>query len=124
MLPYEWFDAWKKCHALALAIHRETVSWPKEERFGLTAQIRRSAFSVPANLVEGQARRGAKEFRRFLDIAWGSLAEVGYTLRYARDLGYLTDEQYDRLQVLRDEAGPPLFGLLRSMGEAQEDRSK
>lgn len=123
MLPYERFDAWKKCHALAIAIHRETITWPKEERFGLTAQIRRSAFSVPANLVEGQARRGPKEFRRFLDVAWGSLAEVGYTLRYARDLGYLSEEQHDRLQALRDEAGPPLFGLLRSMGRPPEEGS-
>jgi len=121
MLPYERFDAWKKAHALALAIYQRTASWPKEERFGLTAQIRRSAFSVPANLVEGQARRGRKEFRRFLDIAWGSLAEVGYTLRYARDLGYLTEEAYAQLQALRDEAGPPLFGLLRSMGNASND---
>ena len=121
MLPYERFDAWKKAHELALAIHRETAGWPKEERFALTAQIRRAAFSIPANLVEGQARRGAKEFRRFLDIAWGSLAEVGYTLRYAKDLGYLTEEQYSALQALRDEVGPPLFGLLRSMGRPEAD---
>jgi four helix bundle protein len=122
MLPYERFDAWKKCHALALAIHRQTANWPKDERYGLTAQIRRSAFSVPANLVEGQARRGPKEFRRFLDIAWGSLAEVGYTLRYARDLQYLSEEDYQTLQSLRDEAGPPLFGLLRSMGKTGEEQ--
>ena len=121
MPPYERFDAWKKSHQLALAIHRQTASWPKDERFGLTAQIRRSAFSVPANLVEGQARRGRREFRRFLDIAWGSLAEVGYTLRYARDLGYLTEEAYSQLQALRDEAGPPLFGLLRSMGGSNDE---
>ena len=122
MLPYERFDAWKKSHALALAIHQQTKSWPKDERFGLTAQIRKAAFSVPNNLVEGQARKGAKEFRRFLDISWGSLAEVGYTLRYARDLGYLSEEEYQRLQSLRDEAGPPLFGLLRSMG-GSDDRT-
>lgn len=120
MLPYERFDAWKKSHELALAIHRETASWPKDERYGLTSQIRRSAFSVPCNLVEGQARKGPKEFRRFLDIAWGSLAEVGYTLRYARDLGYLTEENYLKLQTLRGAAGPPLFGLLRSMGPRGE----
>ena len=87
MLPYERFDAWKAAHALAIAIHEQTRAWPKEERYGLTAQIRKSVFSVPVNIVEGQARRGPKEFRRFLDIAWGSLAEVGYTLRYAHDLG-------------------------------------
>ena len=122
MLPYERFDAWKASHALALAIHQQTRNWPKEERFGLTAQVRRSAFSVPANIVEGQARRGPKEFRRFLDIAWGSLAEVGYTLRYARDLGYLTEADYRHLQALRNEAGPPLFRLLRSMGGSADDR--
>ena len=117
MQPYERFDAWKASHALALEIHRTTKSWPKDERYGLTAQIRKAAFSVPNNIVEGRARKGKKEFRHFLDIAWGSLAEVEYTLRSAHDLGYLSPEDLARLGKMRDEAAKPLFGLLRSMGD-------
>jgi four helix bundle protein len=117
MQPYEELEAWKASHALALEIHRVTKTWPREERFGLTAQIRRAAFSVPNNIVEGRARLGKKEFRRFLDVAWGSLAETEYTLRYAHDLGYLTPDAYCALASLRDAAARPLFGLLRAMGE-------
>ena len=116
MQPYEQLDAWKAGHALALSVYRTTKAWPVEERYGLTAQIRKAGFSVPANIVEGRAKLGAREFRRYLDIAWGSLAEVEYTLHLARDLGYLSTETYDELKGLCRTAAKPLFGLLRSMG--------
>ena len=116
MQPYEQLDAWKTSHALALAIYRTTKTWPVEERYGLTAQIRKAGFSVPANIVEGRAKLGSKEFRRYLDISWGSLAEVEYTLHLARDLGYLPAASYDELKGLCRTAAKPLFGLLRSMG--------
>ena len=116
MDPYEKFEAWQAAHALAIEVYQRSKSWPTEERYGLTAQVRRAAFSVPMNIVEGRARFGRKEFRRFLDIAWGSLAEVGYTLRLTRDLGILSSGDYEELEALRAAAGKPLFGLLRSMG--------
>ncbi len=116
MQPYEQLDAWKASHALALAIYQATKVWPRDERYGLTAQIRKAGFSVPANIVEGRAKLGPKEFRRFLDISWGSLAEVEYTLHLALDLGYLTPSSYDELKGLCRTAAKPLFGLLRSMG--------
>ena len=118
MQPYEQLDAWKASHALALSIYRATRSWPVEERYGLSAQIRKAAFSVPANIVEGRAKLGPKEFRRFLDISWGSLAEVEYTLHLARDLGYLAAPAFDELKGLCRTAAKPLFGLLRSMGSS------
>ena len=118
MIPYERFDAWKAAHAFTLAIYRHTKGWPADERYGLTAQVRRAAHSVSANIVEGQARRGKKEFRRFLDIAWGSLAEVGYSVRLAKDLEILDQRQFDELETLRAAVGRPLFGLIRSMGQA------
>ena len=71
---------------------------------------------MPFNIVEARARLGKKEFRRFLGIAWGSLAEVGYTLRLARDLGILSSDGYEELEAVRSAAGKPLYGLLRSMG--------
>ncbi|MGH7704042.1 MAG: four helix bundle protein, partial [Gemmatimonadales bacterium] len=93
MQPYERFEAWRRCHELALAVYRATQSWPKQELYGLTSQARRAAFSVSANFVEGSAKWGAREFRRYLDISLGSLSELGYTLRFARDLGMLTNEE-------------------------------
>src|SRR5687767_2627059 len=85
MQPYERFEAWQFAHKLNLATHRITVSWPVAERYGLTAQVRRCAFSVVANMVEGSAKRGRREFARFLDISIGSLAELSYAFRFARE---------------------------------------
>ena len=89
--PYEKITAWQLSHKLFLAVHRMTRGWPKREWYGLAAQVRRAAFSIPANIVEGQSKRGVREYRRFLDIARGSLAELQYALRAAHELGYITD---------------------------------
>jgi four helix bundle protein len=76
MLGYEKLHAWKLCHEFALAVYRATEQWPRSERYGLTAQIRRAALSAPTNIVEGSAKRGIRECRRYIDIALGSLAEA------------------------------------------------
>jgi len=120
MLPFERFDAWKACHALAVAIHRRTKSFPKDERFELTAQIRRAAFSAPANIAEGSAKRGRAEMRRFLDITLGSLSEVGYALIFARDVGILDPAEWSRLDTMRDEAGRLTWRLYESLGRRGE----
>jgi four helix bundle protein len=64
MMPYEKYDAWKASHELALAIYRSTEAWPVTERYGVTAQTRRAALSVPTNIAEGSAKLGPREFRR------------------------------------------------------------
>jgi four helix bundle protein len=118
MQPYERFEAWKLAHAFALAIYALTKAWPPEERFGLTSQIRRSAFSVAANIAEGSARRGSKEFGRFLEIAFASIVETGYTLRFAHDLKLVPAEAFTRLEGQRQAASRVLFLLLKSMRAA------
>jgi four helix bundle protein len=123
MEPYERFDAWQRAHEAALAIHKATRSWPTEERYALTAEIRKAARSVPTNIVEGSAKRGAVEFRRYLDISLGSIAEVGYLLRFARDLGILSEMEYNHLEDLRSQAAKLLWYLYRSLG-SREIRSK
>ena len=80
MAPYERLKAWQECHKLVLETYRATRSFPREELYGLTSQTRRAAFSAAANIVEGSAKHGAREYRRFLDIAIGSLAELGYAV--------------------------------------------
>ena len=85
MQRYESLKAWAHAHTFALAVFKATESWPKREWYGVAAQIRRSAYSVPANIAEGAAKKSRKEFRRYLDIAIGSLDETHYGLRFARD---------------------------------------
>lgn len=116
MQPYERFEAWQRAHQLAIAVYGQTKSWPSDETFGLTSQVRRSAFSVPVNIVEGSARRGGKEFKRFLSIAFASLAETGYTLRFAKDVGILSEEAHSALEAKREDASRLLFLLMRSLG--------
>lgn len=115
MQRYERLKAWEHAHTLALAIHRLTESWPKREWYGLAAQVRRSAFSVAANIAEGAAKRGPREFRRYVDIAIGSLDETHYALRFARDLGLIDEPTSATLETTRAEASRCLWGLAKSL---------
>jgi four helix bundle protein len=123
MIAYERFRAWQATHRLALEVYRITDQWPREERFGLTIQVRRAALSVPANIAEGAARRGSREFRRFLDIAQGSLAELSYLLRFSRDYGLLTEQSWLKLEALRDQAGRLTWRLYYAVARASEKRA-
>lgn len=116
MLPYERFEAWKACHALTLAIYKATRKFPKDELYGITSQARRAAFSSGANIAEGSAKRGPREFRRYLDISIGSLSELGHTLAIARDLEFLSKDQWSVLDDLRNTAGKYVWGLYKSLG--------
>src|SRR5438128_12248782 len=90
MMPYERLEAWQCCHELFLETYRVTTSFPKSELYGLTSQMRRAAFSAAANIAEGSAKQGPREFRRFLDTSLGSLAEMAYAIRAVTDRGLLT----------------------------------
>jgi len=115
MIPYERFDSWRVSHELALEIYRITDKWPMGERYGLTAQIRRAALSAPTNTAEGSAKRGPREFRRYLDIALGSLSEVSYLLRFNRDRGILDNKSFQALDELRNRAGQLTWRLYASL---------
>lgn len=105
MMPFEKLTAWQCCHELFLEVYRITKGFPKSELYGLTSQMRRASFSAAANIAEGSAKRGPREFRRFLDISVGSLAELAYALRAAWDLGLLTEEDHQTLTAIRTKAG-------------------
>src|SRR5690348_8575614 len=115
MLPYERLAAWQVSYELVLKTYRATEAFPRHELYGLVSQARRAAFSAPANIAEGSAKRGPNEFKRFLDIAIGSLAELAFILRLARDLGYLTDDAWRQLDELRRRAGFLTWRLYRSI---------
>ena len=117
MEPYERFVAWKESYGLVLECYRVTKSFPKYELYGLTSQTRRAAFSVVANLAEGSAKRGRREFRRYLDISIGSLAELSVSLRLARDQEFMTTETWQALEGRRRRASFLVWRLYRSLGQ-------
>ena len=104
---------WQKAVAFVTEIYRFTQSFPNEERFGLTSQIRRAAISIPSNIAEGQGRLTRGEFRQFLGQAKGSICEVETQLIIAQNLCYLTDSQ-PLLEQLH-EVARLLNGLLNSL---------
>jgi four helix bundle protein len=117
MAPYEKPLAWRECHQLALNVYRVTKSLSADERFGLTSQIRRAAFSAAANIVEGSSRRTAREFRRFLDIALASLSEVGYALRFAYEAGLVDEADWRPLTDLQNRARFLTWRLYQAVGK-------
>jgi four helix bundle protein len=114
-MPYQSLTAWQCCHELFLETYRLTGRLPKSEIYGLTSQMRRAAFSAAANIAEGSAKRGPREFRRFLDITLGSLSELSYAILAVRDLGFLTAQDTVKLDHLRQKAGKVTWGLYRKV---------
>lgn len=88
---------WERSHQLTLDIYKVSQSFPKDELFGLTSQIRRAVSSVATNIAEGSGRNSSKDFAHFLQIAIGSASEVEYELLLAHDLKYINSEEYERL---------------------------
>lgn len=113
--PYEKLRAWTASHALVLAVYKATDGWPAQERYGLTAQARRAAVSIVANIAEGVVKRGQREFRRFLNASLGSLGELQYLLLLARDLALLTQKQWGDLEELRASSGRLTWRLYESV---------
>ncbi|HEY4724018.1 MAG TPA: four helix bundle protein [Anaerolineae bacterium] len=97
MKNFRELKVWEKAHLLTIDIYRITATFPKEEMYGLTSQIRRASSSIPANIAEGCGRGSDNDFRRFLQIAMGSASELEYHLLLAHDLEYPTQADYDRL---------------------------
>ncbi len=109
--------AWQRADDLFIELHQVVRrAFPSDERFELSSQLRRAAYSVVANIVEGMARRSVREQAHFLNIAEASLAEAGYCVHAAHRLGYLTQAERDRLIEKVRMVGGPLVGLTRSLG--------
>jgi len=100
---------------LALEIYKLTATFPKEEVYGLTSQMRRAAVSVPSNVVEGCARETDKEYLRFLDIAFGSLKELHYQFGLSVRLAYLDLSTHHELEPKIDECEKVLASLIRAL---------
>jgi len=108
-------QVWEKAHILALDIYKATASFPKDEIYGLTSQIRRSSTSIPTNIAEGCGRNGDAELARFMTISMGSASEVEYQLLLAHDLGYLNQETHAELHEKVTEVKRMLAGFIKTL---------
>jgi four helix bundle protein len=115
MKPYERLIAWEHCHRLTIFTYHVTRNFPKAELYGITSQMRRAAASAAANIAEGVAKRGRAEFRRFLDVALGSLSELSYFARLARDLDFMTTSDWEQFERIHAEAGKTTMGLYKAV---------
>lgn len=112
MRDYSKIEAWRLADDLTVAIYERTQSFPREEMYGLTSQLRRASYSVPANIVEGASRESKKDYLHFLYIARGSLSETQYFIHLASRLGYLAPEEADKLHGQTKLAFACLHGLI------------
>ena len=97
MRDFQQLEFWQRSHNLTLQVYTYTKSFPKEEIYGLSSQMRRSASSIPTNIAEGCGRNSSAELKRFLVIAAGSTSELHYQFILSKDLGYITDPVFKEL---------------------------
>ncbi|NIM99339.1 MAG: four helix bundle protein [candidate division Zixibacteria bacterium] len=115
MKNYRELIVWQKSYRLCIEIYRITKDFPKEEKFGLTSQIRRAAVSVPSNIAEGYGRKTSREYIHALYVAYGSNCELKTQVLLSRDLGYITAEDMKRLQEGIGEVERMLKALIKSL---------
>ena len=111
----EDLDVFKRSHQLTLNVYKMSTALPADEKFGLVAQMKRAAASICTNLMEGSYRLNRGEYRQFVGIARGSSGELKYHLLLAKDLGYISENDYSRYRVESDEISKMLKGLAKSL---------
>ena len=117
MRSFKELKVWQKGHELTLAIYRATKSFPKDETYGLTSQLRRAAASIPANIAEGCVRGSGADFRRFLQVALGSASELEYHILLSHELGYLDKNQYESMSGNATELKRMLTSFIQKLSQ-------
>ena len=115
---FQDIKAWQKSHALTLSVYRLTESYPKHELFSLVSQSRRAGVSIPSNIAEGFRRNGKNDSLHFYNMAQGSLEELRYQVLLAKDLKYISAQQYEKFIIEAEEVSKLLFGWIKSQREA------
>lgn len=113
-MAYKKLIVWEKADKLAHTIYQVTKKFPKAEMYGVTSQLRRSALSVPTNIVEGTGRQSKGELKQFANIALGSLFEVEYLLEFSHQAQFLSKEEFLNLDQQRKEVGALLWRFYKS----------
>jgi four helix bundle protein len=122
MRPHERLEVWRMAVEFTVSVYKATDSFPGDERFGLTSQVRRAAVSVAANIAEGAGRNSSREFAYFLSNAQGSASELATELLIAHRLLYLKREQYEQLMRTLDSVGRMIVGLSRNVRAKSGDK--
>jgi len=112
---FRQLQVWQKAHTFTLALYPVTKIFPTDERFGLTSQLRRAAVSIASNIAEGCGRQGDAELSRFCQIAMGSASEVEYQLELARDLNFIPQNNYQKLNEQLLDVKRMLNGLIKKL---------
>jgi four helix bundle protein len=120
MRDHRKLRAFELADSLALLVYRTTSTFPREEQFGLTSQMRRASVSVASNIVEGCARESLVDYLRFLGIAYGSTREIEYQITLAKRLGYCSPTLSEELESAAIETGKVLHGLILSLRATNE----
>jgi len=115
MRDFKELKVWQKAHHFVLDVYQQSRSFPSDERFGLTAHLRKSAISVPSNIAEGCGRESERELARFLSVAAGSASESEYQLLLARDLGYLQHDAHRQLDEQVTEIRRMLYSFIQKL---------
>ncbi|MBV9072624.1 MAG: four helix bundle protein [Acidobacteria bacterium] len=115
MKDFRLLQVWQRAHKLSLAIYKVTGSFPVDERFGLTSQVRRCAVSIEANIAEGCGRGSDLEFRKFLYVALGSASELDCELLLGHDLGFLSKHDYEQILTELKSLKAMLSTLIRKI---------
>ena len=112
MQNYKGLKVWEKAHQFTLMVYETSKHFPKEELYGLTNQLRRSAYSIPANIAEGCGKNTKADFANFLNIALGSANESEYFILLTKDLAYINTEKFETLSKLINEIKAMLIALI------------
>jgi four helix bundle protein len=113
MRDYRNIQAWQRADDMTVAVYDSSRAFPREEIYGLTSQLRRAAYSVPANIAEGSARESIKDYLHFLYIARASLTETQYFIHLTHRLGYVDQSRHDSLMDAVQSTFRPLHGLIK-----------
>ena len=112
---WEKLEVWKLADEMAFQVYKATKNFPKDEIYGITSQIRRSALSIPTNIVEGYSRKGDKELAHFINISLGSLAETKYLAYFSNRLGYFQNDDYRKLRDGYENLGKLLWRFYQAV---------
>jgi|SRR5450631_3985745 len=116
MRNYKKYGVWLRSHELVILLYKQIVpGFPESEKYGLASQLRRAAYSIPFNIVEGCGRNSEKDFAHFLDISPGSAQEVEYCILLIKDLNFISEEQYQLLNERVNEIKAMIINLIRTV---------
>jgi len=124
VVTHKDLNVWNEAIELVTDIYKMTRSFPKDEQYGLISQIRRAAVSIPSNIAEGSARSSRKEFIQFLNISMGSAVELETQVIISKNLGYITEELFQKISDKVNKISKMVQGLIKSIKSKNQEKSK